>query len=247
MRKILILEDREDEQQIIADIIATIDRQTEVFRCADTKEAYVCALEGEIDLFIVDVILKPEQQEDTSGLRFIESIRGVTRYEFTPVIILTCLEDLKSYSYTNLHCYAFIEKPFSADYLRKTISECLRSPKLPDQDRNLYYRKDGAILAIHRSEIVYAVSIMHSLHIYTSKRDSIPVPYLTVKQFLIDAQSSQFLQVSRNTVVNMQYVGSVDLVRRRITLKGMEKPVEIGGKFLAQMREIFGEHKDVEA
>lgn len=240
MRKILILEDRPEEQEEIATLINTIETPTEVICCTDTKEAYVCALEGNIDLFIIDVILKPDQQEDTSGLKFVESIRGVTRYEFTPVIILTCLEDLKSYSYEKLHCYAYIEKPFVAEHLRRTIMECLRCPRLPERERTLYYRKDGAIVVVQREDVVYAKSLRHALHIYTRKKDNITIPYLTVKQFLQDADSHDFIQCSRNTVINRKYVSSIDLPRRKIYLQGEEGPVEIGGTFVAAIREGFG-------
>lgn len=244
MRKILILEDRPEEQEEIATLINTIESPTEVIRCADTKEAYVCALEGNIDLFIIDVILKPDQQEDTSGLKFVESIRGVTRYEFTPVIILTCLEDLKSYSYEKLHCYAYIEKPFVAEHLRKTIVECLRSPKLPERERTLYYRKDGAIVVVQREDVVCAKSIRHALHIYTRRKDNIVIPYLTVKQFLVDADSRDFIQCSRNTVINRKYVVSIDLPRKKICLQGEENPVEIGGTYVAAIREVFGSREN---
>lgn len=244
MRKILILEDKIAEQQEIIDVIGMIERPTKVLPCVDTKEAYACALEGDIDLFIIDVILKPEDQEDTSGLKFVESIRGVTRYEFTPVIILTCLEDLRSYSYENLHCYAFIEKPFSRERLKKTIEECLRSPRMPERARTLYYRKEGAILAVQREDIMYATSIRHSIHIHTSKKDTIAIPYLTVKKFLADVNSRDFMQCSRSTVVNKKYISSVDLTRRKIWLGDGDKSVEIGVTYVATIREMFGSQKD---
>ena len=244
MRRILILEDHPEEQEEITTLINTIDTPTELICCADTREAYVCALEGNVDLFIIDVILNPEQQEDTSGLKFVESIRGVTRYEFTPVIILTCLEDLRSYSYEKLHCYAYIEKPFVAEHLRKIIAECLRCPRLPERERTLYYRKDGAIVVVQREDVVYAKSVRHALHIYTRKKDNITIPYLTVKQFLIDADSHDFIQCSRNTVVNRKYVASVDLPRRRIFIAGEENPIEIGGTYVSSIRENFGSREN---
>ena len=244
MRKILILEDNPQEQREIAALIDTIESPTEVVCCADTREAYVCALEGNIDLFIVDVILKPDQQRDTSGLKFVENIRGVTRYEFAPVVILTCLEDLKSYSYDNLHCYAFIEKPFVAEHLRKTIVECLRSPRMPERERTLYYRKDGAIMVVQREDVIYATSARHALHIHTRKKDNIVIPYLTVKQFLADAASRDFIQCSRGTVINKKQVISVDLTRKKIYLQGEDEPLEIGGTFVAAIRELFGSREN---
>ncbi|MBR3518369.1 MAG: response regulator transcription factor [Lachnospiraceae bacterium] len=240
MRRILILEDQPLEQKKIMDLIGMITDKTEVICCADTKEAYVHALEGNIDLFIVDVILQPEKPEDTSGLKFIESIRGVTRYEFTPVIIITCLEDLKSYSYANLHCYAYIEKPFSAEHLKNSIAACLRSPQLAEPERHLYYRKDGAILAICLNEITYVTSIMHKLHIHTEKGDCIVVPYLSVRQFLEDALSRDFIQCGRGTVVNRKYVSSIDPAGRKIFLRGGNDTVEIGGSFVASVKAAFG-------
>ena len=122
--------------------------------------------------------------------------------------------------------------------------ECLRSPRLPERERTLYYRKDGAIVVVQREDVVYAKSIRHALHIFTRKKDNIAIPYLTVKQFLMDADSHDFIQCSRNTVINRKFVVSLDLPRRRVCLQGEENPVEIGGTYVSAIRETFGSREN---
>ena len=92
--------------------------------------------------------------------------------------------------------------------------------------------------------MIYATSARHALHIHTRKKDNIVIPYLTVKQFLADAASRDFIQCSRGTVINKKQVISVDLTRKKIYLQGEDEPLEIGGTFVAAIRELFGSREN---
>ena len=246
MRRILLLEDHPAQRKEIEAVIASLEEQTEVISCGDRSDAYIHALEGEIDLFIVDIILKPDEPDDTSGLRFIENIRGITRYEFTPVIVLTCLEDLRSYSYERLHCYAYIEKPFDRGHFSRTVKACLRAPKPVERERMLYYRKEGIIIAIRASDVTHALVRDHKLYIYTRQKDEVMVPYVTLKRFLVDAGADVFLQISRSEVVNRSEVSRIDIPGRRIWLKNGES-AEIGSLYTGAVRGAFAlaQEKDI--
>ena len=87
--------------------------QTNVLAFDRVKDAYECLMEKEIDLFVVDIILDKSVQGDSSGLRFVDNVRRVTRYAFTPVIFVTSLEDSRLYTYEKLHCYSFVENPYA--------------------------------------------------------------------------------------------------------------------------------------
>ena len=142
-KKILILEDNDAALIHIAGLINEIDNKLDIKMFNNIRDAYLCAMENRIDLFIVDIILDIKHPGDTSGLKFIDNIRKIQYYEFTPVIFITSLEDAKSYTYENLHCYKFIEKPFDNKNVKKIIEECLKFPGEINSIKTLYYRCDG--------------------------------------------------------------------------------------------------------
>ena len=239
MKKVLILEDNVAMLEQLAVIVREIDIKATVYRDDNVKDACQCAMKHTIDLFIIDIILDTSRTGDTSGLNFVENIRQIRKYGFTPVIIVTSLYDQKQITYEELHCYSFIEKPFDVDRLKKLIEESLEFPGADKGTKLLTFHKDGVILPVEREHIVYVESSNHILHIHTVDKDVMRIPYKTIKGFLAEADSNDFLQCSRSVVINIKFVHNVDLVNRIIQFrKGMGR-VEIGIRYKNQVKEMF--------
>ena len=90
--------------------------------------------------------------------------------------------------------------------------------------------------------IVYVESLSHVLHIYTIK-DHLAIPYKTLNKLLQDVESERFLQCSRNTVVNMDYISHVDFTNQYIILEKGYGSVEIGGSFKNKIKRRLGVKK----
>lgn len=241
MKKVLILEDNADMLKYLSDIVQKVNIKTSVFPFDNSADAYQCALKRTVDLFIIDLILDMCRPGDTSGLNFVEDIRRLNCYGFTPVIIVTSLQDEKLVTYEKLHCYSFVEKPFDEDRLKELVEEALAFPGTDNRTKILKFRKEGIILAVNREHIVYVESINHILHIHTIYDDVMKIPYRTIKGFLEDVDSNDFLQCSRSTVINRRFVHNVDLVNRVIQFqKGMGR-VDIGTMYKNQIKEMFSE------
>lgn len=239
MKKVLIVEDNTDILRYLSAIVQELDIKINVYSFDNAKDAYQCALKVTIDLFIVDIILDTHKPGDVSGLNFVEDVRKIKSYGFTPVIVVTSLQDKKLITYEKLHCYSFIEKPFDKDRLKALIEEALTFPGTGISTKILKFRKDGIILAVDREHIVYVESSNHVLHIHTTYDDVLHIPYKTIKGFLEEADSNDFLQCSRNTVINRRFVHNVDLVNRVIQFqKGMGR-VEIGIMYKNEIKEMF--------
>ncbi|MGN0308363.1 MAG: PleD family two-component system response regulator, partial [Lachnospiraceae bacterium] len=125
MKKVLILEDNFATAEYLKALVNEIDIKTFIFAFPHPAEGCRCALENDIDLFIVDIILDTGKPADSSGLKFVSQIRKMEKYSFTPVIFVTALEDSRLYTYEELHCYRFFEKPFDARELQEEIRYCL--------------------------------------------------------------------------------------------------------------------------
>ncbi len=231
MKKVLILEDNSVMLRHLSNIVRELDKGNDVFAFDNVKDAYQCVFERAIDLFIVDIILDTSNPADSSGLQFVENIRQVERYSFTPVIFVTSLEDVKSYTYENLHCYSFIEKPFDVSRVKQTIAQCLKFPGGGQGKKTLFFQKDGIILAVDRDDFVYAESINHVMYIHTKQKDVLEIPYVTVKKLMEEIDSPDIVQCSRNTIVNKRYCYYIDLSNRIIELKDKMGRLEIGVTF----------------
>ncbi len=239
MKKVLILEDNRTTSRHISKIIQELDVKCKVYCFDKTKDAYEYVLENMIDLFIVDIILDTSKPGDSSGLKFVESIRKIEWYEFAPVIFVTSLEDSKLYSYEQLHCYNFIEKPFDTNKLKKIIEKCLRFPAYKKEEKTLYFRKDGIILSVESDDIVYAECNNHIIYIHTKERDTMSVPYITLKKLISELEGLNFIQCSRNTIINKHFIHNIDITNRIIQLKDNYGSLEIGIMYKKCMKENF--------
>lgn len=239
MRKILILEDNLAALEHLAGIISEVDMRSEVYSFVDIKNAYQCALERTIDLFLIDIILDTSHPGDVSGLKFAENIREVESYRFVPIIFITSLEDSRLYTYEKLHCYSFIEKPFDEEQVKQSVEQCLKFPENWKGRKTLFFRKEGIILAVEREDITYAECCEHIMRIYTRQGDVLKIPYLTLKKLLEEIDSPDFIQCSRNTIINRKYIQNVDIPNRMIHLKSNCGMVEIGVMFKKHMKGCF--------
>lgn len=86
MKKILIVEDSVQILAQLSYIAREINSSNKIYAFEKLEEAYRCALENDIDLFVVDIILEKEKPGDISGLQYVENIRKIDRYKFIPVI-----------------------------------------------------------------------------------------------------------------------------------------------------------------
>lgn len=225
--KVLIVEDNKAHMDALCKILKDLNRDLQVYCAYNLAEAFRLALEQHINLFLVDIILKTDKPGDVSGLNFVREVRDISKYKFTPVIFITSLEDPKLYSYRQLHCFGYIEKPFSVEQVRTTVLDALEFPTKEDDERYVYFRKDG---------IVYSKCIKEIIHIENSKRkiviycinDKLEIPYKTCEEILKELDSDLFVQCSRYDIINRKYIEQIDYINRFVKMKYTEAPVEIG-------------------
>lgn len=234
-RNILILEDNEKCMDAVVDIISGCNN-VNVFTSNNISDALLIAYENKIHLFLVDIILNPEIKEDVSGLDFVKALRENKKYEFTPVIFITALEDPKLYSYSQLHCYGYIEKPFDAEQVRKIVGEALEFPFKDDKDDILYFRKDGIVYSVYSKDIVYFVCSSKKL-VIKCQQDVLELGPISQKKLFLKLNKEKFISCSRYTIINKTYIEYVDYTNRYVKLRGVEETVEISASSLKRFRE----------
>ena len=228
-RNVLIIEDNRTCMEALAELTRKCDTVGAVFCVDNSADAYKCAMENEIDLFLVDIILDGENAHDISGIVLITNLRKMMRYEFTPVIFITSLVDEAMNAFHNLHCYDYIEKPFDLEKVGKLISTALKAPLCDDRESGVfYYRKDGVLYALNIDRMIYLETGFRTVMIYTLD-ETIEIPYVSLKNLMKDLPRKHFIQCSRTVAVNRRFIEHADKTNLVVKLRnGVE--VKIGGR-----------------
>lgn len=225
-KNILVVEDNEYYMNLICNVLEQIS-DTNFYKATNSAEAYKYAMEMTIDVFIVDLILDTSILGDVSGIKFIERIRTIERYKFTPIIITTSLEDPKLHSYSYLHCYRYFEKKYDTSELLETILEALKYKTPNEPIKIIYYKRDGLLFSINVNDIIYVENCNRFIKYHCT--DGVhKAPYKPCKKIIEEMESPDFIQCNKHTVVNRKYILSVDAVNRFITLMNDYGMLEIG-------------------
>ncbi len=112
----------DDEQAILNSIKLVLEEEGyHVFTASDGKEALHVAMNEELDLMILDIIM-PE----LSGREVLQHLEQEECQKDTPVIIFTAIDQgVPEREGWELNCAAYITKPFSPYAVVETVNEIL--------------------------------------------------------------------------------------------------------------------------
>lgn len=227
MKTILILEDNQSSLDMLVKIVGELELETEVRSATNLEQAYIHMIKGSIDLFLIDIILDSHNSGDVSGIKFVEYIRQQKKYEYTPVIFVTSLDDPNLYCSRDFHCYGYIEKPYNVVHAKKTIREALLMPLQPERSASIYFRNNGLLYKKDKARIVYIENSRRCRIIHATDGD-VKLAYLPCREILQELDSDRFIQCSRYTIINKDFIEHIDIANRYIKLKGYLEPIEIG-------------------
>ncbi len=238
-RNVLIVEDNKICMDALARIVHECNSAGAIFCASTREEAYKYALDETIDLFLVDIILNPLVQQDVSGIQFVEKLRQMEQYKYTPVIFITSLIDQQMNAFHKLHCFDYIEKPFKDEIVYEKLKAALGMPlQRPKYDMNFIYRKDGILYMLNTEQIVCAEVVRRRMHVYTVD-DEVVIPYKTVKDMLKELPREYFIQCNRGALVNRKYIDVVDRMNNYVQMRS-GKQLEIGCKIGKKFYEELG-------
>lgn len=235
MKKILLLN---DSKKGVLNLPEFKNHKIKIYRSDNFQEACGIMLHDYIDLFIIDTVATDSDGDSVGGIRFAEAIRRVQQYCFTPIIFLSYLEDPKLFMYEQLHCYAFMEKPYDRSELIKVVENALEFPKPQIKKRNLYIKDEGIIYSVKIQDILYIKSERRRLYIYT-KKELFTVKNRTLENIIEEISSGDFIRCSRFYVVNKRHIKSIDYVNRIITITGTKEEIDIGPSMIKSMKSKF--------
>jgi DNA-binding LytR/AlgR family response regulator len=237
---ILILEDNQETLKVLNKIVRSVAPADEIYLADNVADAYRIAMESSINVFLIDIVLDTKRNSDTSGIKYVEKIRGVERYFFTPVIFITSLEDPELYTYRNLHGFGYIEKPFHANQVAELVKQALKYQTQKEDETTLFFRKDGILYPAPCKNISYIELVNRMLHVHMTSGEELVMPYKTFKEVLSEANYSGFVQCSRSCVVNRHHIANIDKPNRLITMRKTREQLEIGITFAKRFYKEMG-------
>lgn len=240
MINILVLEDQKDSREALCKMIASYNRENEVeIDSAATYEEAEKLLNNKktYNGFFIDINLDIENENDQSGIEFARLLRKNRKYEFTPVIMVTSIASLEMTSFREIHCYQYIVKPYD----RKTVEDVIQKIVMHDkiaEEKYIIVKKNGINYKIKCDAIQYVQAITRGVQIKLTK-ETVKVPYLTIKEFMKKVDPEDFIQCHRMYVVNRKHIVSIDVVNRMIELED-KNMVEIGVTYKDKIKDFVG-------
>lgn len=238
IKNVLIVEDNTAALEMLQRIVEEIGTEITIYTASNSLEAYQKAIQYTIDVFLIDIVLDTKQNADVSGIEFAQKVRNIEKYSFTPMIFTTALMDPKLYAFTNIHSYAYLEKPYDPKEVKKIMEKALEYTTKREVEKNLFFRKEGLLFSVNIADIVYIENNAHRLTIQTVD-EVMKMPYKSCKKLLEEIESNDFIQCSRSTIVNMAYVTALDAVNRYLIIKDDFGEVEIGTAYIKKVKEYF--------
>lgn len=241
-KKVLILEDMETTRTALKRIVESCDDAITAYAFFEVGPALACMMENHIDLFFVDIILKPQVANDFSGIKFAEYVRQQEEYFGVDIIFVTSLIGLEAELLRKIHCYDYIEKPIQESRVRKVVMQAFRKMHSTVlEDAVCFVRKDKVSYAVHEKDIVMLSSRHKKLYIIKTD-DELEIPNLSLNHFLKQIRTQKFLIPTKGIAVNYAYLEYVDPVNRYVKLRGRDELIEIGTRmkkqFLDEIEEL---------
>ena len=230
MKTVLIVEDNLRSMEMLKKIVKDLNMNVTIKTATNQDEAYAIAMKSNIDLFMLDIILNPRNSGDVSGMNFANTLRETKKYEYTPVVFITSLEDPKLYAYSDIHCYYYLEKPYDVKKVSQILIEALTIPQIKKEVQYVYFRKDSILYKKDISEIIYIENTRAGQRVCLIN-GQLNLSYKPTKNILEELNSNCFIQCNRYVIVNKDYIDTVDITNRYIKLKNSDKQLELGTAF----------------
>jgi DNA-binding LytR/AlgR family response regulator len=238
MKQVLVVEDNPATSNMLCRLLQSCHKNLYIFQAAEVAEAYRIAMNHNIELMLVDLMLDKAHPEQVEGMDFVADMRSVDRYAFVPIIIVSALIDEKYHLFHELHCYGVLEKPFSSENAIHLMRDALKFKIQKKEKRYLYFKQGSILYPIRLTDIVYIEHKRRKMLIHT-RNEMIQVPYQTTSRTMMQVEDCGFEICARGLIVNLRYVKALDKVNRYVVLKDGYGRLELGRNYMKRMKDTL--------
>ncbi len=216
---ILILEDDENQSAGLYQYLKEYGKDFHIYREKNYDSARTRAFHVPIDLFFLDI----ELEDEKTGLDFGRILHQDSCYKDTPVIYLSVRTDYVFSALNDLHCYAFLPKPYKKEDVFRLLNELLKSSmEEPKKDSLLIKDKNGVSFRLHPSDIIYVTPMSRRIHIITTLTEY-TTQYMSLSDFHF--LFPNLIQIHRKYLVNPEFIKNYDKTNQLIHIGGAVLPV----------------------
>ena len=168
-KTILILEDEVMMQKALCKLVQSCDEELRIHCFCDRKEAFMFAMDYGVDIFFIDIILEPADQQDFSGIQFARDIRSCSRFNTSEIVFITAVAGLEAELLHEVHCFDYIQKPFRDENVKRIVKAVLQKMGDIDEEENevLFLRRNRVSVPIHTKDIIYVKGKGKDVLLYT--------------------------------------------------------------------------------
>lgn len=221
MFKILIVEDNTDELDALKKIISGIQTNTIIDTAKTYEEACQFIQSNHYSFYFLDIQLETSNSTKT-GIDLAHLIRSNPNTSPSPIIFITTVTCDIQEAVNDLHCYAYINKP----YLKEDIEKCFKSLIDISYYKPSYvtYRDiSGVYLQIITDDIIHVTANRHLISI-TCTNVTYQVRQTSLDKILKELGPS-FIMCHKSHIINKRYIKNIDITTQKITLDNIVVPI----------------------
>lgn len=212
--------------------------------------AYKIIVEYYVDVMVCGPATEKSHQSMVDAYQFMGAARKMVRYQKTPMILISDVEDPSCYCHQKLRCFAIIDTLAIETRLCQALDMALQTGNIDAaqlrqklridklEPRTLCIQNQNVVYPIKCARVSHILAINHTLEVYMQDGKRYFLRYFTLQQLLETAGVWYFLQCSRSGIVNVNYVKNIDYTNRMITMYN-EEQVAIGPTYVKALRRQF--------
>lgn len=241
-RKILVVEDNLIQQELLRKWIEELSGNYRVYLASSPDEALEAAMTENFELIVMDIELK----SDVNGFELALRLREYPKYKMTWIVFLTIERAFELKAYREVHCYAFLDKPYPKCEFQKTIREILEHSEQIERTEYLVISYEQVTLRIRRDEIIFIEAKGRGCSVY-STRGQYDIPYKSLKQILeLLDNAPEFLKVHRSFILNYHYIKKINkygIKQYEVEFYDCEKKAFLSNKYREDLENLINNRR----
>ena len=242
MKTLLFVEDdKVMSKKVKLTIEAELGEELRVLCAYTAEEALEIAYATQIDIFMIEIKLP-----DAEGIEFAKKLRKT--HEFTPMIIASSVDDLKTQVEANneLDIFLYLTKPYTPIEVIPSLKTVLRRLRKPIE--NYFKLKKGTkSFKIDLNHVILVEKVTGEkqieVHIFDSKEGktfirTFPMQSLDKFHMLLN-DPRDLIRVNQSSFVNPRYVEYYDGLDNEVHLKYTNRLVTIGRNYKSNVKVLF--------
>ncbi len=189
-------------------------------------------LEGSYRMVFIDL-----EGAEELGMEFAYLVRGLPRYHLTPILFFAADLRYEQLAFRDIHGYDYMVKPIGRGELIQIMYLYLMCLPWEKREEPLRFRIHGTTHLVWEDSIVYVEILNRNAVVHTVDED-LEVPYMKLEDCFCRGKS-RLVQCHRSILVNPDFVRRIDYIEKQIILEGGYGKLNIGRKYLREIRDAF--------